>query len=319
MNQKGAQQRSWIQMLLAGVSVVVIGIFAFLYMILLYILHFVLSVCNRRQSVRYICTGLPSTEMTSRLETLLQTRGDLKSLTSERPVTDKAHDIAKVEGLTDAAMRQNLCHCLQQIRNAQTAIAILGAIRDISYDSACPLHEHLLGQLWAKSYPDVRLDARVGEQWKDLGFQGTDPATDFRGGGLLSLVLLLYISDHDQAFVHKVTTEANHIIRPTSWYPFAVASINFTCDLLALAHRGQLNGVFYGVSCDADNAELLLSKPPELTQQALLEHPAVAAFAKHQLNMFRAFHQRWMAETPHAMEFNQFKRRFYQAYGLLNP
>jgi len=36
-----------------------------------------------------------------------------------------------------------------------------------------------------------QLTSRVSDQWTDLGFQGHDPATDFRGMGLLGLQQLM--------------------------------------------------------------------------------------------------------------------------------
>lgn len=37
-----------------------------------------------------------------------------------------------------------------------------------------------------------KLEARISKQWQDLGFQGNNPATDFRGMGMLGLQCLLY-------------------------------------------------------------------------------------------------------------------------------
>ena len=39
----------------------------------------------------------------------------------------------------------------------------------------------LLLSLWNSLQPDRELDNRISEYWADIGFQGTDPATDFRG------------------------------------------------------------------------------------------------------------------------------------------
>lgn len=36
------------------------------------------------------------------------------------------------------------------------------------------------------------LSSRISKQWQDIGFQGDNPATDFRGMGVLSLRCLLY-------------------------------------------------------------------------------------------------------------------------------
>jgi len=48
-----------------------------------------------------------------------------------------------------------------------------------------------LVQLWNSLQPDVALTGRISAQWTFIGFQGNDPATDFRGMGLLGLLNLL--------------------------------------------------------------------------------------------------------------------------------
>lgn len=40
--------------------------------------------------------------------------------------------------------------------------------------------------------PSVPLEARITKDWQRIGFQGTDPATDFRGMGMLGLRCLQY-------------------------------------------------------------------------------------------------------------------------------
>ena len=40
--------------------------------------------------------------------------------------------------------------------------------------------------------PGQELTDRIGKQWQEIGFQGNNPATDFRGMGLLGLQCLLY-------------------------------------------------------------------------------------------------------------------------------
>jgi len=48
-----------------------------------------------------------------------------------------------------------------------------------------------LVQLWSSLQPDVMLTERISAQWTDIGFQGNDPATDFRGMGILGLLNLV--------------------------------------------------------------------------------------------------------------------------------
>ena len=41
--------------------------------------------------------------------------------------------------------------------------------------------------LWKTLKPTEELTDRLSRQWIDIGFQGMDPATDFRGSGLTGL------------------------------------------------------------------------------------------------------------------------------------
>ncbi|KAF9917587.1 hypothetical protein FBU30_000678, partial [Linnemannia zychae] len=49
------------------------------------------------------------------------------------------------------------------------------------YDSTNPAHERKLISLWGLLRPDEKLEGRYTKQWTEIGFQGKDPATDFRG------------------------------------------------------------------------------------------------------------------------------------------
>ncbi|KAI4797796.1 hypothetical protein KUCAC02_024843 [Chaenocephalus aceratus] len=53
-------------------------------------------------------------------------------------------------------------------------------------------------KLWKELRPDSPLTGRISKQWCEIGFQGSDPKTDFRGMGLLGLSNLLYFAEHDK-------------------------------------------------------------------------------------------------------------------------
>jgi hypothetical protein len=36
--------------------------------------------------------------------------------------------------------------------------------------------------------PEKEISKRITNEWQEIGFQGNDPATDFRGTGLLGLI-----------------------------------------------------------------------------------------------------------------------------------
>jgi hypothetical protein len=76
--------------------------------------------------------------------------------------------------------------------------------------------------------------------WKDIGFQGKDPRTDFRGGGHLSLLNLIYFLKHyreDWDELVKVTKEDQDLMWLT-----AISSINITHSLVIYfyMHKGDV-------------------------------------------------------------------------------
>ena len=89
----------------------------------------------------------------------------------------------------------------------------------VPYDKANAAHEAKLLRLWQLARPDEALVGRVSPQWKTLGFQGSDPATDFRGMGVLGLELLLFMAERRPADMRKILDNRLD-------YPFACAAIN---------------------------------------------------------------------------------------------
>eukprot|EP00954_Amorphochlora_amoebiformis_P017577 1319998-Amorphochlora_amoeboformis.AAC.2 len=64
----------------------------------------------------------------------------------------------------------------------------------------------LLKRFWAAVHkPDVKFVTK-GKEWQSMGFQGQDPITDFRAGGLLALENIVF-------FVEKYTEIATKMIR----------------------------------------------------------------------------------------------------------
>jgi hypothetical protein len=73
--------------------------------------------------------------------------------------------------------------------------------------------------------PDTPLEGLISKQWKSIGFQGNNPATDFRGMGLLGLLNLIY-------FAENYTEKARSLVRSHKEYPWAATGINITHTLL---------------------------------------------------------------------------------------
>lgn len=84
-----------------------------------------------------------------------------------------------------------------------------------------------LERLWKYFKPNESLDGLISKQWGELGFQGKDPCTDFRGVGLLGLDCLLFFGENqDFSVLDKILAES--VDGGVGWYPFALASISMT-------------------------------------------------------------------------------------------
>eukprot|EP00112_Aurelia_sp_Birch-Aquarium-sp1_P023434 Seg6984.1 transcript_id=Seg6984.1/GoldUCD/mRNA.D3Y31 product="ELMO domain-containing protein 1" protein_id=Seg6984.1/GoldUCD/D3Y31 len=115
-------------------------------------------------------------------------------------------------------------------------------IRSDPYDEDNELHEKLLMDLWTILKPDEELESRHTKQWGEIGFQGNNPATDFRGMGILSLKNLIFFLENENEEAKRLFSLSQH---PRFGYPFAVAGINLTGVLFDLLRSGKLKAYFY--------------------------------------------------------------------------
>nr|POF18806.1 elmo domain-containing protein a [Quercus suber] len=104
---------------------------------------------------------------------------------------------------------------------------------DVAYDSSIPEHQEALRALWNASFPEEELRGLISEQWKDMGWQGKDPSTDFRGGGFISLEnLLFFAKNFPKSFQDLLRKQEGD--RSVWEYPFAVAGVNITFMLIQM-------------------------------------------------------------------------------------
>lgn len=103
----------------------------------------------------------------------------------------------------------------------------------IPFDGAVLQHQDALKALWRAAFPERVMPGLVSPQWKEMGWQGNDPSTDFRGGGFISLENLLFFAQKFpvafQRLLHKQKGKR------AEWeYPFAVAGLNITFLLIQM-------------------------------------------------------------------------------------
>ncbi|XP_044465699.1 ELMO domain-containing protein A-like isoform X2 [Mangifera indica] len=90
-----------------------------------------------------------------------------------------------------------------------------------------------LRALWDIAFPDVALNGLISEQWKEMGWQGPNPSTDFRGCGFIALENLLFFARTYPASFRRLLFKQDGK-RATWEYPFAVAGINVSFMLIQM-------------------------------------------------------------------------------------
>lgn len=104
---------------------------------------------------------------------------------------------------------------------------------EVPFDGSRVEHQDALKRLWRLAYPDRELPPLKSELWKDMGWQGTDPSTDFRGGGFVSLENLIFFAQKYPESFHRLLYKKDG--QRAEWeYPFAVAGINISFMLVQM-------------------------------------------------------------------------------------
>lgn len=143
---------------------------------------------------------------------------------------------------TDPPFEQSLTMALYQINGYRALFEEVEAARKMCYDCENDTHEDMLLKLWKLLKPDEQLEDRVCKGWRQLGFQGTDPKTDFRGMGILGLKCMVYFAENHNEKARKVL---QHSLHPTLGYSYAIVSINITLLMYEMLQSGLLCSHFY--------------------------------------------------------------------------
>lgn len=77
-----------------------------------------------------------------------------------------------------------LATCIETIWSYRRLCADIEAIRQTAFNCENIEHETKLLKLWNLLMPTQPLEKRITMQWQDIGFQGDNPMSDFRGKAL---------------------------------------------------------------------------------------------------------------------------------------
>ncbi|KAJ8276673.1 hypothetical protein COCON_G00084250 [Conger conger] len=289
--------------------------FVFLYCKCLWrTLKFVIRKVTGRCELQRICySNKPGARRTLKIESSLRFSKNelLQSAVSVHPdsvekTIDDIMTLKKINPDTNPQLGISLQASLFQIVGYRNLVLEVEKLRREPYDCENAEHEEMLLKLWKALRPETPLTGRISKQWCEIGFQGSDPKTDFRGMGLLGLHNLLYFAEHDKAaalqVLHDSLQPKQSKMSKAEWekkkfdkaigYSFAIVGINITDLAYALLVSGALKTHLYNVA-------------PEM--------PSLANFQQTFCYLMQEFHKFWTEEDPSdIMEFNRVRAKFHK-------
>ncbi|KAK3783684.1 hypothetical protein RRG08_025308 [Elysia crispata] len=212
---------------------------------------------------------------------------------SDLDVTVSVERIQVVKNITPTAHPQfqvSFKDSLQRIAAYNQIIVQAENLRKTKFSSDNEDHEEKLTKLWHLYNADgAVLPSRVGHHWTEIGFQGDDPATDFRGMGLLGLEQLIFFAEIYPQQALNVLSQSRH---PQFGFSFAIVGINMTEMCVTLLNKRQFRSYIYS-----------FEKPD----------PGLTDFHRIYCHIFHGFAQYWLAERPNSiMEFGRVREDYLQ-------
>ncbi|KAF7987687.1 hypothetical protein HCN44_003550 [Aphidius gifuensis] len=213
------------------------------------------------------------------------------TIKTERGILEEAiHTVLlckKINPLAHPDFAKSFGKCVELIWGYHQLVAECEERRKIYYDSDNSGHELLLLKLWNLLKPNEPLESRVTKQWQDIGFQGDDPKTDFRGMGLLGLEnLVFFAEEYPTAASHALL----HSVHPKYGYAYAIVGINITSMALRLLRDGTAKTHIFN------------------TSKTL---PTIRAFHQFYSYLFYEFDEFWIESKPNnMMEFSSIQEKF---------
>lgn len=261
---------------------------------------------TRLCELQRICYGEPSgAERTLGVETSLEQsrspelQGLVKRLGEEKAAEEDAvkrfiesavTTIMRVKSIKPELHRQfvqSMSICLKQILGYRQLEHQVEKLRCEAYDEGNLEHEVQLLELWRLLQPDRQLDKRITKQWQEIGFQGDDPGTDFRGMGMLGLHNLIFFAREYGSAARHILSHSHH---PKYGYSFAIVGINLTHMAYSLLRDRSLRSHVYNA------AEGL---------------PSIHIFHRFYSYLFIEFDKFWLECEPRdIMEFNRIRDIF---------
>jgi len=161
-------------------------------------------------------------------------------------------------------------------------------VRKTAFVHKDSVHQTQLLKLWNLLRNNEPLPNIITRKWIDIGFQGEDPATDFRGAGYLGLENLIYFTEkypNNALKAYKASCDPKHN------YFFAAAGLYITLEIYFMMNKNYFDDLFY---------------------QASVKEKAVMVFGEIYSTVFRMFDEFWVKQpNANMMTFNTIINEFF--------
>jgi len=211
----------------------------------------------------------------------------LKEKRSEKSLSERIEDVMQAKKIVHEKhpiFRPRFTECMERMTGYSQLTDEIELLRTEKYEEG--KHVNQLLDLWKVLKPDEPLEQRFTRQWGDIGFQGADPATDFRGMGLLGFENLRYFSTQHNEIARQTLLHSNH---PKYGYSFAIVGINMTELCIRFFKNGALKSHFYNLD---------------------KKFPTMTDFHELYCYILIDFDKLWMSEKPNIMQFNEIRKKY---------
>jgi len=161
-----------------------------------------------------------------------------ESLFTVESAVDNVFDTKQMDR-NNLVLVENVTRCFEALRIISVANNALEALRTEAFDMYNDAHMQMLDGFWfAMKDTNRTVSGIISAEWTSLGFQGSDPSTDFRSMGILGLHQLNHFATRKPDIAQLILKE---FTEPGRNFPFAIIGINLTRLVMSLLNQRRLH------------------------------------------------------------------------------
>ena len=172
---------------------------------------------------------------------------------SEETLNEQIEKIIKIKNIKNLDIKKKLKLIIGKSNRIAKYKSELKSLYQEKINKDDKKHMKMLYDIWFHFFKDEKDIHDIDKKWRkinnfniiliivNIGFQGKDPLTDFRGSGLLGLKHLWQFSliEPKSDRVFKVATDKK------TWYFFAATGINISGKVIEFIEQGNCDKFFY--------------------------------------------------------------------------